>query len=78
MSEDRSEWRPFIERASAAVGVDPALVDADVILELTASIAHFGVRPMAPVGAFILGLAVAVGGDATALKAEIEKVIEAS
>lgn len=77
MSEDRSEWRPFIERASAAVGVDPSLVDEDVILELTSSIAHEGVRPMAPVGAFILGLAVAGGGDAAALKTEIENVIQA-
>ncbi|MGD8215799.1 DUF6457 domain-containing protein [Aestuariimicrobium sp. Y1814] len=77
MAEDRSEWRPFIERASAAVGVDPNLVDEEVILGLTVSIAHLGVRPMAPVGAFILGLAVAGGGDASALRAEIEKVIEA-
>ncbi|MBO1029990.1 molybdopterin-guanine dinucleotide biosynthesis protein A [Tessaracoccus sp. SD287] len=75
MSEDRSEWRPFIERASAAVGVDPSLVDEDVILELTSSIAREGVRPMAPVGAFILGLAVAGGGDPGALKTEIENVI---
>ena len=77
MTEDRSQWRPFIERASEAVGVDPNLVDEDLILELTASIAHDGVRPMAPVGAFILGLAVAGGGDPEALKADIERVIQA-
>lgn len=75
MAEDRSEWRPFIERASAAVGVDPGIVDEDVILALTATIAHYGVRPMAPVGAFILGLAVANGGDIDALRGEIEKVV---
>ena len=75
MAEDRSEWRPFIQRASAAVGVDADLVDEDLILELTASIAHDGVRPMAPVGAYILGLAVGAGGDVEELKAAIEEII---
>lgn len=55
--EDRSAWRPFIERACAAVGVDPALVDEGMILTLTREVAHSGARPMAPVSAFILGLA---------------------
>ena len=75
-SEDRSEWRPFIERACKAVDVDPASVDEDLILELTARIAHDGERPMAPVGAYILGLALgARGGDAAELRARIEDAI---
>lgn len=73
--EDRSEWRPFIERACKAVGVDPAGIDEDLILELTARIAHEGERPMAPVGAYILGLAVAAGGDPVELRAKIEDAI---
>ena len=73
--EDRSEWRPFIERACEAVGVDAAGVDEDLILELTARIAHEGERPMAPVGAYILGLAVAAGGDPVELRAKIEDAI---
>ncbi|MGA4506974.1 DUF6457 domain-containing protein [Propionibacteriaceae bacterium G1746] len=75
MAEDRSGWRPFIERAAGAVGIDPALVDEDLVLGLTAAIAHEGERPMAPVGAFILGIAVGRGGDAQQLRGEIEKVI---
>jgi hypothetical protein len=76
MTEDRSAWRPFIERACQAVGVDAATVDEDLILELTAKIAHDGERPMAPVGAYILGLAVASGlGEVTVLRDRIEAVI---
>ena len=73
--EDRNEWRPFIERACKTVGVDPAGTDEDLILELTARIAHEGERPMAPVGAYILGLAVAAGGDPVELRAKIEDAI---
>lgn len=73
--EDRSEWRPFIERACAAVGVDPATVDEDEVLDLTRVIAHDGERPMAPVAAYILGLSVGAGGDAAAGKAAIEGTV---
>lgn len=75
-AEDRSEWRPFIERACAAAGVDPSVVDEDAILDLTRVIAHDGVRPMAPVGAYILGLAVGAGGDEARVRALIEDAIK--
>lgn len=75
-TEDRSSWRPFIERASAAAGVDPASVDEDLILGLTADIAHRSVRPMAPVGAFILG--VAAGGHPDADVASLADRLRAS
>ena len=75
-NEDRSAWRPFIERACKAVHIDPASVDEELILELTAKIAHDGERPMSPVGAYILGLAVGQsGGDPVALRAKIEEAI---
>ena len=61
--EDSGGWRPFIEEACAAVGVDPALVDEDLVLGLAADIAHRSVRPMAPVGAFVLGAAVGQHAD---------------
>ena len=63
MTEDRSNWGPFVQRACEALGVDPALVDTDAILNLTREVAHAGARPMAPVSAYILGLAVGRGGD---------------
>lgn len=52
------EWQHWIADACAAVGVDPADVDIAGIHGLTKEIAHGFARPMAPVGSFILGLAV--------------------
>lgn len=77
MDEDRSSWRPFVERACAAVGVDSRLVDADEVLALTRRIAQAGVRPMAPVAAYILGLALGAHPDAdpVALRAPLERAI---
>ena len=68
-TEDRSQWRPFIERACAAVGVDPALVDEDAILSLTREVAHAGARPMAPVAAYVWGRAV---GEALAAGCRVD------
>ena len=57
------EWHAWITEACAAVGVDPADVDVAVIHRLSRDIAHGFARPMAPVGSYILGLA--VGSRAT-------------
>ena len=76
--EDRTEWAPFIERATAAVGVEPSLVDADAILELTREIAHAGARPMAPVAAYILGLAVGAGRDPDLARRILEDAVSAA
>lgn len=76
MTEDRSQWRPFIERACEAVGIDPATIEEDPILDMAAKIAHEGERPMAPVGTYILGLAIGSGiGDPDELRAKIEATI---
>lgn len=61
-TESPAEWQPWIERACEAVGVDPGLVDPQVVLALTRTVAERYVRPMAPVAAHILGLAVATHG----------------
>ena len=76
--EDRSGWRPFIDKACEAVGVDPALVDTDAILTMTREIAHAGARPMAPVSAFIWGLAVGRGGDPEYLRRVLEDAASAA
>ena len=72
--EDRSAWRPFIEDACAAVGVDPARVDEDLVLGLVAQIAHRSVRPMAPVGAYILGVALGQQGPGADLAALADRL----
>ncbi len=51
-------WYDWIEEACAAVGIDPESVDVPGILAMTKTIAHGFERPMAPVGAYILGVAV--------------------
>ena len=51
------QWQDWIREACEAVGVDPALVDVAGVHELTRDIAHGFSRPMAPVGAFIWGVA---------------------
>lgn len=52
-----AQWHDWIVAASEAVGVDHSLVDVAMIHALTKDIAHDFARPMAPVGSFILGLA---------------------
>lgn len=54
----QERWADWIERACAALGLDPEAVDVRSILDTTRTIAHGFERPMAPVGAYILGLAV--------------------
>lgn len=74
-------WASWVEEACGAVGVDAESVDVVTILAMTTSIAHGVERPMAPVGAYILGLAVghiqAQGRpvDIDALRAAIETTI---
>ena len=65
MTEDRTEWAPFVERACEALGLAADRVDIDAILDMTREIAHAGARPMAPVSAYILGLAVGRRPDAS-------------
>lgn len=62
--DDPGQWRPWVDEACQAVGVDPRLVDLDAVLALTGTVAHRLARPMAPVAAHILGLAMASGDAA--------------
>ena len=59
-------WHDWIRDACAALDVDPDAVDVTGIHALTKEIAHGFARPMAPVGSYILGVAVgarAAGGE---------------
>ena len=65
-----NELEEFIRTTCRALGIDPANVDQDLILELTKDVAHNVVRPAAPIAAFIVGLAAGrAGGDADAVRA---------
>ncbi|MFF4418007.1 NTP transferase domain-containing protein [Streptosporangium sp. NPDC001559] len=64
------EWTELVCRE---LGVDPARVDRDAVLDLTKEVAHGVARPAAPLTAYLLGLAQGAGtaGDDT-LKRLIE------
>ncbi|NUU17137.1 molybdopterin-guanine dinucleotide biosynthesis protein MobA [Cellulomonas humilata] len=61
----------WIESLTAALGVDPTLVDTDRLLGVAADVAHQVARPAVPITMFIAGLA-AVGADPAPILARIE------
>ncbi len=71
-TDNPEEWQPWIDEACRAVGVDPAIVETDAVLALTKTVAQRFLRPMAPVAAHILGLAIASNRTAST-----EELIEA-
>ncbi len=68
---DQALWQPWIDHVCSAMGVDPALVDARAIHDLTGEVARVGERPMAPVSAHLWGVAVGAGADADAAGAAL-------
>ncbi len=74
METEYEGWHLFVRRACEAVGIDPDLVDVNAVLDMTREVAHAGARPMAPVSAYLLGLA--VGMDADADPERLRMVIE--
>ncbi|MEV4099583.1 DUF6457 domain-containing protein [Nonomuraea sp. NPDC049649] len=53
-----AEWTAL---ACEELGIDPAKVDRDQILDLTKEVAHGVTRPAAPLTAYLLGLAQGAG-----------------
>lgn len=67
----------FVERTCAALEVDASSVDIVAIHELTRDVAHTIGRPLAPVSAYILGVAVgqrAAGGVPTSAQERAELI----
>lgn len=60
---DQVLWQPWIDHVCAAVGVDPVQVDTAALHRVSAEVATLFTRPMAPVSAFLLGLAAGSGVD---------------
>lgn len=60
----RADWGPWIGEVCASVGVDAAEVDIEDVHALTQVVARDFLRPMAPVSAYIWGLARAQHPDA--------------
>ncbi|ROO88562.1 hypothetical protein EDD29_6233 [Actinocorallia herbida] len=55
-----NEW---LAEASSALGLDPSVLDRDLVLDLTKDVAHAVARPAAPLTAYLLGVAVGRGAD---------------
>jgi hypothetical protein len=55
------EW---IETVCKELGLDPAEVDRDLVLDLARDVAHGVARPAAPLTTYLLGLAVGRGAAA--------------
>ena len=65
MTDPLAAWTADL---SAALGLDPALVDTDLLLDLARDAAHGVARPAAPLTTFLVGLAAGRrGGDAGAI-----------
>ncbi|MEZ0071107.1 DUF6457 domain-containing protein [Planotetraspora sp. GP83] len=52
------EWTALVCRE---LGIDPARVDRDAVLDLTRDVAHGVARPAAPLTAYLVGLAQGAG-----------------
>jgi hypothetical protein len=75
----RAEQEAWLQEACAAIGVDYSLLDVSLVLELTKQVAHRFVRPMAPVSAYALGIAVGLAagsGGSADQRALVERIVE--
>lgn len=54
---DEQAWQPWVEQVAASVGMDASHVSIHPIHELSSAVSHARSRPMAPVAAYIWGLA---------------------
>ena len=72
MADEVDDW---IAEVVTALGVDPAAVDRDLVLDLARDAAHGVARPAAPLTTFLVGLAAGrTGGDAAAVRAAAQTV----
>jgi hypothetical protein len=54
VSDELDDW---ITELTSALGIDPAIVDRDLVLDLARDAAHGIARPAAPLTTFLVGLA---------------------
>jgi hypothetical protein len=64
----------WIATACEALGIDPATVDRDAVLDLTRDVAHGVSRPAAPLTAYLVGLAAGRDGGADRLATAVAAV----
>lgn len=62
--------------ACAALGLDPATVSRDLVLDLARDVAHGVARPAAPLSTYLVGLAVGRGADPAEASATLTRLAE--
>ena len=67
MANPLEDW---VAELSAALDIDPAVVDRDLVLDLARDAAHGVARPAAPLTAFLVGMAAGRRGGNPASVAE--------
>ena len=61
-------------QAATALGLEPAAVDQQAVLDLARDVAYAVARPAAPLTAYLLGLAVGRGADPAGAAATIREL----
>ncbi|UQU65029.1 DUF6457 domain-containing protein [Couchioplanes caeruleus] len=64
----------WIKLASAELGLSPADLDQQAVLDVARDVAHNVVRPGAPVTAYLMGIAVGRGADPAAAAARLSEL----
>ncbi|AQP46130.1 hypothetical protein RPIT_10845 [Tessaracoccus flavus] len=70
-------WHAWLANATDEVGGSVAEIPIDALLDLAAAVANDVARPMAPVSAFVAGLAAGRGADAEAVASALTRLAKA-
>lgn len=65
-TDDPELWHAWLKEATAEIGAEVDEVPVEALLDLAAAVAYDVARPMAPVTAFVAGLAAGRGADGEA------------
>lgn len=75
-ADDVELWNAWLAKATDEVGGNVAEIPVDTLLDLAAAVAYGVARPMAPVSAFVAGLAAGRGAGAEAVVLALTRLAE--
>lgn len=76
--EKMARMRDWLRAVSAELGIEDAIVSEaeQPVLDLISRVAHGPSRPGAPLTAYLVGVAVGRGGDASELAAKLTRLVD--